>query len=262
MTEYREWAVWDRTTRWFHWINVLCVLALVGIGLVILNAGALDISNDGKVLLKQTHVWIGYLFLINLLWRFVWAFLGNSHARWSAFLPGGRGYLNALRGYVASFISGRPEVYLGHNPAGRLAIGLMFLLLLIQGVTGLVLAGTDIFYPPLGGWIAKWIAAPGVAPESLQPYAREMYDAGRYEEMRAFRKPFITVHLYGFYLLAVVIVLHIAAAVITDIREGGTIISAMFTGKKVIAGKPRDLDGKTVERVTERESARSERDQQ
>ena len=69
---------------------------------------------------------------INLLWRFVWAFLGNRYARWRAILPGGPGYLAALEAYVSAFLAGRPRDYLGHNPIGRLAILVILLLLVIQ----------------------------------------------------------------------------------------------------------------------------------
>ena len=113
-------------------------------------------------------------------------------------------------------------------------------MLLVQAVTGLVLAGTDIFYPPLGNWIAEWIAADGVDPGSLAPYAKDTYDPQRYQEMRALRDPFITTHLYAFYVLAAMVVVHITAVVITEIREGGTLVSAMFTGRKIILGKPED----------------------
>ena len=72
------------------------------------------------------------------------------------------------------------------------------------------------------------------------PYARETYDSVAYESMRAMRKPFVTVHLYGFYVLVVVVVLHVTAVVMTELREGGSIISAMFTGRKIMAQKPAD----------------------
>jgi len=48
-------------------------------------------------------------------------------------------------------------------------------------------------------------------------------------------------HLYGFYVLGAVIVLHITAVVVTELREGGTLISAMFTGRKLIPGQPVDM---------------------
>jgi cytochrome b len=212
------------------------------VGLVILNAGDIGVSNSGKVALKTIHTWIGYVFALNLLWRIAWAFLGNRYAKWRSVLPGGKGYFHAVRSYVAAFIAGPPEQYLGHNPVGRLGIAVLFLLIAIQVITGLVLAGTDLFYPPIGHWIAQWIAAPDVAPDSLVPYAPKMYDAAAYESMRAFRKPFALVHLYSFYLLVVVAVMHVAAVIITELREGGSIISAMFTGRKIISGRPVDED--------------------
>jgi cytochrome b len=240
MNDLKIYVVWDPWTRWFHWINVVCVLALVALGLVVLNADALGLSNEGKILLKQVHVLTGYAFVLNLLWRFVWAFLGNRYARWSSILPGGRGFVRALRSYVGAFMSGEPEHYIGHNPIGRLSIVVLFILLATQAVTGLVLAGTDVFFPPFGHWMAQWIAAPGVAPEALVPYSPQMYDAQAYEAMRAFRKPFVTTHGYSFFALLVVVVLHVAAVVVTEVREGGNIISAMFTGRKIFGRPPVD----------------------
>lgn len=242
MAELRAYAVWDSGTRWFHWINALCVITLAAVGLVILNAGSLDISDAGKITLKTIHTLTGYVLALNLIWRIVWAFFGNRYARWRAILPGGKGYWHSLRSYVSAFISGGPARYLGHNPLARAGITLVLLLVAIQAVTGLVLAGTDLFYPPFGHWIAQWIAAPGVAPETLVPYAPHMYDASAYESMRAFRKPFIVIHLYNFYLLTAAVVLHVTAVVVTELREGGSIISAMFTGRKIISGQPIDED--------------------
>jgi Ni/Fe-hydrogenase 1 B-type cytochrome subunit len=192
------------------------------------------------VLLKSLHVWTGYLFAANLLWRIVWAFFGNRYARWRAFLPGGAGYWASVRSYVAAFLAGHPEQYAGHNPLARLGVASLLLLIVIQAITGLVLAGTDIFYPPFGHWIAQWVAAPGVDPATLVPYAPELVDAAAWERMRAFRKPFALVHLYGFYLLLAMVVAHVAAVVVTEVREGGSIVSAMFTGRKVLSGKPVD----------------------
>ncbi len=240
MPELKSYAVWDAGTRWFHWINALCVIALGVVGFLIFKEGALGLPTAGKVTLKTVHVWIGYVFAFNLLWRLVWAFMGNRYARWRAVLPGGKGYVHALRSYVSAFIAGRPEHYLGHNPAGRLGIAVLFILIAIQAITGLVLAGTDLFYPPLGRWIAQWVAAPGVDPGSLVPYEPQMYDKAAYADMRAFRKPFATAHLYSFFVLAIVIVAHVAAVIVTELKEGGSIISAMFTGRKIIQGPPVD----------------------
>lgn len=67
-----------------------------------------------------------------------------------------------------------------------------------------------------------------------------MYNKTAYENMRAFRKPFVVAHLYSFYMLLAITVAHVAGAVVTDIRGGGNIISATFTGRKTVYGRPID----------------------
>lgn len=244
MSDLKAYFVWDAHIRWFHWINLLCIICLIAVGVAILNDSALGVSTQGKILLKTVHVLIGYVFAINLLWRLIWAFIGGQYARWKSILPGGHGYIDEVRAYITAAKAGKPRQYLGHNPLGRLAVALLLFLLLAQAITGLMLAGTDLFYPPIGSWIASWIAAPGIDPATLMPYAKETYDSAAYEAMRAFRKPFITVHYYGFYALLAVIPVHILAVVVTEIREGGNMVSAMFTGKKIMSETPVDLANK------------------
>src|ERR1700681_3172858 len=164
------YPVWDRPTRWFHWINFVCVVALAAVGTAILYEKELGVTDSGKDLLKTTHVWFGYVFAANLAWRIIWAFIGNQHARWSALLPFQTGYLGASKTYLRELINGDVRPYLGHNPAARAMVSLLLMLLMLQAVTGLVLAGTDIYYPPFGHWIASWIAAPGVDPSTIMPY--------------------------------------------------------------------------------------------
>jgi len=237
-----SYPVWDAPVRCFHWINLLTVLALMSIGIVILNGGTLGLSDAGKIALKTWHVLIGYVFLANLAWRLVWGFVGGAHARWRAILPGGPGYRKSLGRYTASLLAGRPERYVGHNPLGRIAVTLLLLLLLVQGLSGLVLAGTDIFYPPFGYWIAQWVAAAGVSPAELIPYRPDLVDAAAYDAMRGLRAPFITVHEIGFYVIAALAVAHTAAVVFTELRGGGTLVSGMISGRKIVAGVPEDVD--------------------
>lgn len=37
MIDLKAYFVWTVNIRWFHWINLLCVLGLVAVGVVILN---------------------------------------------------------------------------------------------------------------------------------------------------------------------------------------------------------------------------------
>lgn len=124
-------------------------------------------------------------------------------------------------------------------------IGILYLFLVIQASTGLVLAGTDLYLPPFGHEIAEWVTGAGEEHEkikNLKPASKDDVDSDAYAEMRNFRKPFITIHAYSFYILITLIVTHIAGVVMTEIRDKNALVSAMFTGNKVASKKPIDLD--------------------
>jgi cytochrome b len=240
-TRYR---VWDRTTRLFHWINFCCVLALSALAIVMLNGKLLGLSHDGSILLKTVHAYVGYVFAINLGWRLVWAFVGNRHARWAAFLPGGKGFAAALGRQVRSLRSGYDLPYVGHSPLARIMIGGLLVLLVVQAMTGLLLAGTDLYLPPFGGYMADWVT--GGDPSrlaQLQPGSTEHVVSGAYEAMRGFRRPVKLTHEFGFYVLLTAIALHILANILEDVRYGTGQISAMFSGIKTLRGKPVDDAG-------------------
>jgi cytochrome b len=239
-TDLKSYRVWDRPTRVFHWINFSAIVGLMIFGLLMLYKKELGITSmEAKINLKTVHVIIGYVFVLNLLFRIVWGFVGNRYARWSAILPG-RGFMQSLRDYRADLSTGSPPPYLGHNPFGRLAIVAMLLLMLVMAITGLIRAGTDIYYPPFGSAVADYVAAPGTDPATLIPYNPEGTDPAKVEQLKAFKGPFGDIHIYTAFILLFVIVVHIFAVILTDSREGGSIISAMFTGTKIVAGKPVD----------------------
>ena len=238
--DFQTYSAWDRTTRIFHWVNVLCVLTLMILGTIILNSKMFGLAGEGKVFMKTVHVWIGYVFVINLIWRIVWGFIGGARARLSRILPFGKEFRADFKTYIAGEKAGDITYYLGHNPLGRIAITVLLLLLLLQAATGLVVAGTDIYYPPFGAMIAEWIAVEGVDPSTLIAGTKDMVDPAAYKEMRAFRSPYITLHIYGLYAIAAMVVLHIYAIVRMEVKQGGGLISAMFTGKKVLPKEPVD----------------------
>lgn len=57
---------------------------------------------------------------------------------------------------------------------------------------------------------------------------------------RAFRAPFIAVQYYGFFVLLALVVIHTLAVVVTELREGANLLSAMITGRKVLSKPPAD----------------------
>lgn len=236
----KQYHVWDRTVRSFHWLNVICVLGLLAIGLIILNGKSLGVTTEGKILLKTIHVYIGYVFALNLSWRLIWAFFGNRYSRWKSIIPFTKEHRAAIRACMKN--RNGPVFFLGHNPLARLMVALLFLLLSTQAITGLVLAGTDIYFPPLGQTITEWIAEDKNKLDEIKPYSKVNVNPEKYQAMRDFRKPFITVHLYIFYSLLAAISLHIIGVVISELREKSGLISAMITGYKTSSKTPVDDD--------------------
>ena len=198
-------------------------------------------SVEAKIGLKVLHVTVGYIFVANLAIRIVWGFIGNRYARWRNVIPSG-GQMGRIRDYLEALKQGRPLQYAGHNPLGQIAVAVILLCLLVMAVTGLTRAGTDIYYPPFGSMAAEYVALPGVDPDSLVPYDESAVDKEKFAALKAFKKPFGTVHIYTSYLVMFLIVVHIAAVVRVEIKEGGGIVSAMITGKKYLRGKAGDAD--------------------
>lgn len=236
----KEIKVWDRSTRIFHWINFTAIVALLVVGFLMLYKKELGISSiEAKIGLKQLHVVIGYLFAANLLWRIASFFTGGYYSRWAQVFPG-KGFRQRLKHYLEAEKAGKKQDYAGHNPAGQLAVAVMFCLLLMMMITGLVRAGTDIYYPPFGGFVTEYIAAEGVEAESLIPYDKAGVDVEKLAALKSFKKPFGLIHLYSAYALMFIIFLHIFAVVYAEIAKQRGIISAMFSGSKYFEGEPVD----------------------
>lgn len=111
--------VWDLPTRIFHWLLVVCVLALVVTGQV---GGAA----------MNWHFRFGYAVLSLLLFRLVWGVIGGHWSRFSSFLYSPGTVIRYLRG------QGAPEHGVGHNPLGAGSVFAMLFFLLVQVGTGLV----------------------------------------------------------------------------------------------------------------------------
>jgi len=236
----KRYKAWDLPTRLFHWINVLCVLILSVLGLIMLNKGAIGISGrEAAIGLKTLHVLVGYVFAINLLVRLVWGFIGSRYSRWSSLLPG-RNFKQELVAYNNSIKAGQPQTFIGHNPKGRLSVLLLLLLLTILMASGLIRAGTDIYYPPFGSFFASQVAAQGVPASDIKPYDKTGTDAEKLEKVQAFKGPVGDIHVYTAYVLWFFILLHLIAVIRAESSGEGTLVSAMFSGKKHLPREPED----------------------
>ena len=112
--------VWDVPTRVFHWL------------LVISFAGAFLTAESERY--RDIHVVLGYTLLGLIAFRLVWGFAGSRYARFRSFLfkPG------EIVAYVKSLLKAKPAHYVGHNPAGSVAVYLLLALGIAVGVSGVV----------------------------------------------------------------------------------------------------------------------------
>ncbi len=222
--------VWSKKIRVFHWLNVIAITLLLVIGIMILNAKLLGVSSDGKVLLKTVHVLVGYVFVANLFVRLLFGLIGKGFERFSKTLP----FFSGFTAELHAFKKDPERAYQGHNPLGKLMVGALFLLLTVQATSGVVLAGTDIYYPPFGDYFAHSVALDKTQVDLIKPYSKDNVDPEEYQAMRTFRSPFITLHVYTFYALLVLIPLHIIGVVIAEKRQRSALVSAMINGVKYL----------------------------
>lgn len=129
-TDRRTILVWDLPLRVFHWL-------LAGSFAAAFATGDADRWRD-------VHAEVGYTIIALVVFRIAWGVFGTRHARFGAFplAPA------AALAYVRSLLAGRPVHYVGHNPAGAVAIYLLLGLALATGLSGLAA------YAELGG---KWV---------------------------------------------------------------------------------------------------------
>lgn len=238
--EMKSYAVWDKPTRLFHWFNVILVLTLTLVGGIMMYRTELGITElSGKIGLKTLHVCIGYGFALNLVVRIVWGFVGNKYARFSHMFPNANSK-SELLAYQAELVAGKSPQYLGHNPKGKFAVLAIMLLLVVIMLTGLFRAGTDIYYPPLGSTIQSYLADTNTEPASLKPYDETGVNAEKASAIKPIKGLAGKIHVYGVYLLLLLILLHLFAVIYTEVKRQPGIISAMFSGKKMIQGQPKD----------------------
>jgi cytochrome b len=157
----------------------------------------------------RIHEISGFSILALVLFRVLWGFLGSTHARFSAFVRG----WSAVRSYAAALLTGRGASHIGHNPLGGWMVIALLLALLLQAGTGLF-ANDDIMTEgPL-----------------YQHISKELSDR------------LSLVHQVNSYVLAVLIILHIAAALYYLWGKRENLILPMVTGRKSTRADQGDVE--------------------
>ena len=211
--------VWEWPVRLTHWINVICILVLsvtgfyIGHPIYTTTAGGQYLMGWNRVI----HFSFAYLFLVSIIARLIWAFIGNRHASWKAFVPwaskeGWRNISGTFRFYT--FLQRTPPPVVGHNALAAMAYSAVFFLYVVQVATGFALYGQ---FAPGGSWdgVFGWML-PLFGPQGLR-----------------------LVHHLVMWLLVGFAIHHVYSAWLMDVKEKNGTVSSIFGGYKFI--EPKDL---------------------
>ena len=160
---YLRVYVWEFPVRLYHWINAICVVALISTGFLIGNPLAISYSNEAYQqywfgTLRFVHFVTAFVFFFNFLVRIYWGFVGNRFARWQNFIPYKREQWREIAAVLKVDIlqtSPKHLIRIGHNALAGAIYFLSFLVFLFQAITGFALYSSmsGSFFPSLFAWI-------------------------------------------------------------------------------------------------------------
>jgi len=219
--DFKRVFVWEAPVRLSHWINVLSILTLIGTGILIGNppafmSGAEATNQYWFGTNRFIHFLTAYIFTFNMVYRIFWSFMGNKYASWKQFFPyNKKGLKNTLYVLKEHIFLQNEKVYnfrnnfIGHNPVASISYSLLFILMIIQVLTGFGLYADNAtwFFPKLFGWVIPLVGGDATA---------------RFIHHLA---------TWGFVIFTVI---HVYLAMWHDWLEGRGEISSMFGGYKFI----------------------------
>jgi Ni/Fe-hydrogenase 1 B-type cytochrome subunit len=160
---FRRLYVWELPVRVYHWINALCVFALMGTGYLIGNPVRIAFADEayqqywfGTV--RMIHFVAAFVFFFNFLVRIYWGFVGNRYARWGNFIPHAgkqlREIVETLKIDILQVKSGG-HLAVGHNALAGFIYFLSFLVFLFQAFTGFALYSSmsSSLLPRMFAWV-------------------------------------------------------------------------------------------------------------
>ncbi|MEJ2080682.1 MAG: Ni/Fe-hydrogenase, b-type cytochrome subunit [Acidobacteriota bacterium] len=212
--------VWELPVRVTHWVTVLAVAVLAFTGYYI-HDPFIEIRSTAPytmATMRFIHILAGFVFTASFIVRIYWMFKGNHCSRWPAFIPIRRSPWRGIGEMILyySFLRWRPAYRIGHNSLAAVVYVFMFLLMLVQILTGFAMYGeilnhsvvTSIF-----GWLPHLI--------NIQ-YLRMIHY-------------FV---MWGFLAFAIH---HVYSAVLVSMEEKNALIESIFTGYKFVP--VRELEG-------------------
>ncbi len=154
--------VWEIPVRFYHWLNMFCIIVLVITGYFIGNPPAIQHGAEAYFnywfgINRFIHFLFAYIFFFNFCLRIYWAFVGNKYSRWYQFIPYTKRQWKEIGEVLKVDImqlrtwSFESE---GHNALAATTYFIMFLAFLLQCLTGfgMYAAMSTSWFPKLFAW--------------------------------------------------------------------------------------------------------------
>jgi Ni/Fe-hydrogenase 1 B-type cytochrome subunit len=149
--------VWEVPVRVTHWIVVASIIVLSITGGYIADPFLIPPGGQVMAFMLFVHILAAFVFLSAGLFRTYWLFAGNRFARWTAFVPTNRHQAAEAARQLGWYLFLTPESpkVLGHNQLAAGAYMVVFVLFMIQSVTGFALLAVHGIQPwaALFGWV-------------------------------------------------------------------------------------------------------------
>ncbi|CAG0939928.1 putative Ni/Fe-hydrogenase B-type cytochrome subunit [Anaerolineae bacterium] len=219
---FRHVRVWPGALRVIHWVNALCVLALIPLGLFILASELLEFPEEGVGSLIDVHAAIGFILASGAAARIIYLFTGPPPVNWKDVVPHTKaqmGLLWATLRYYAGGFRGKAPLYLTHNPIAGLFDTLLFIAFVTQAASG-----TALFAFHEGA--EEQIAHSAMGHASGPPEWLEV------------------VHVLGAAYIIFFVLAHFAALAAHDLAERRGLVSSMISGRKFFSEEEaKELEG-------------------
>ncbi|MDD4516772.1 Ni/Fe-hydrogenase, b-type cytochrome subunit [Massilibacteroides sp.] len=159
----KEVYVWEIPVRIFHWLNVLCIIILCVTGFIIADPVAIIDATEATYsfwfgYIRLIHFITGFVFFFNLIFRFYWSFAGNRFAKWNNFVLLKKSQWKEFFAVVkVDILMARAKQVesVGHNAVASFTYLILFVVLLLQAVTGFALYAqmSQATFPKVFAWI-------------------------------------------------------------------------------------------------------------
>jgi Ni/Fe-hydrogenase b-type cytochrome subunit len=212
-TELVRTYVWELPVRIAHWLIFFAFVSLASTGLFMHRPFLLP-SGQAPFLMatvRFVHVVSGFVLIGAFAFRMYWFFKGNFWARWSAYIPIHREQWRGMGSMIEfySFLRFEPGHRVGHNPLAALTYFIIYLLFLVEILTGLALYSRVVGNPVLTQFIG-WL------PLLIDPqYLRE-------------------IHFFLMFVFFSFVIFHVYLSVLVSIEEENGLLDSIFSGWKFV----------------------------